>query len=713
MKRLRKITVYASLLLCSVCVTSFTSLNATTIKEIGTLELETKAPAYFRGFNRTDESLIENFRNPRNFFNTDNRLQEQFKNLQEELRDIDKPGVEKIRLDLERVIQDEKYSYFWYLVFTARSLILISEKTEEELNFFRLAGFSMPYSLISYDLEETDWMKAVAKAQEDRASHREFDFEEHFHKQYRDPLDILDGELLKRSNNSFPYLVPCMKEKDDIFGFFFLAWCYYRGIHPVPVSLKAGLSEIHGIKMSPWGKFCHDLAHHQIDPSDRSIEGFADLFINRYTSELSPRFKDLTAEEKKKFGTRQMIKPVTNFAAEVHGAYSKAMAAILDAALEKMGVKSGKISDEFKAFSVGAFVQSHEHPNNLSNYLGSPQLETLLTEATAMPKKEGQDAAHPSEIASVSSSTVTGSAQAGGEEVLDVTQPNRSQGPNTGSIVTGSAQLSGREELGTTQSNLSEEPNTGAASAPITTDIHVEEQINDTPVAVGSLPQTENASATTLPEATQDKKAPLLPIEDLIPTSYITGETPFTDEEIVDVVKQRPRSEFRPYWYYGEKIDEDMVANATVTRNQFFIQVQFEMFDGLLLHHRIPTKYSDCLNLKHDRQMLVPAKAVLASKYNYTLPQIPVRDQFVGEDAKYEAAVKECREKLDEGRAHVLDNFLLTAKELANATDNEGLSIAASYEKAYKESLEKLSAVIPNDLGDLQTFINKATEKSK
>lgn len=684
MKRLRKITVYASLLLCSVCVTTlYTPLDATTVEEIGALELESKAPAYFRGFNRTDESLIEELRRPESFFNSNARLKDQFKNLQDELSEIDKPGIEKIRLDLDRVIQDEKYTYFWYIVFTVRSLILISEKTEEELNFFRLAGFSMPYSLISYDLEETDWFKGLAQAKNDRVNHKDFDFEEYFTKQYRDPLDILDGELLKRDNNSFPHLVPCKNEKDDIFGFFFLAWSYYRGIHPVPVSLKTGLSEIHGVKMSPWGKFCHDLAHHEIDPANRSVEGFADLFINHYMSEFLPHFKGQTADEKKKFGAGQMIKPVTNFAAEVHSAYSKAMATILDGALEKMGAKSGEMSDEFKAFAVGAFIQSHENPNNLSHFLGSPQLEVLLTEASAMPKKEVHETEQPSEIVPVSSTT------AAVQELSD-----DGKAPETN------------------QPNLSNELNTDSISAPITTEISVEEQINDIPV-VENVPQTENANATTFSEATQNKKVSLPPIENLIPTSYITGETSLTDEAIIEVVKQRPRHEFRPYWNYAAKIDEDMIADVSVVRNQFFIQVKFDMFDGAFLHYRIPTKYSDCLNLKHDRQMLVPAKAILTSKYQYTLPLIPLRDQFVGEDVKYESAVKECREKLDEGRVHLLDNFLLTAKELANAADHEGRSITASYEKAYKESFEKLSSVVPNALGDLQAFIDKATEKTK
>lgn len=699
MNFLKKVAVYSSVLLCTACWTPFyTQANATTAKEIAELGLESKAPSYFRGFHHVDDASMETLRNPKNVFKSNAQLRGQFQSLQEELKSVEKPGVEKIRVDLERVIQDEKYSYFWYAVFAARSLILVSEQTEEELNFFRAAGFSMPYSLISYNLEQGDWIEGLAKVKEERNHQEDFDFEDNFYKQYRDPHDVLDAQLFGNPNNGFPFLVPCEKEKDDIFGFFFLAWTYHQGIHPVPVSLKPTSGEIHGIKMSPWGKFCHDLAHHRIDPAERSIEGFTDLVLNHYATELRSHFGGLGAEEKKKSGIGRLIRPTTDFAIEVHKAYSKAMTSLLDQALENMDAKYGEMTDEFKAFSSGAFIQAHEQPNNLSRYLGSPQLDVLLEKAAELPealrKKTSKDSNSP-EIK-----------KEGDQEVVAIVQPTISEPAEKNVLSAIEEKIDVNAEKVEVYSNneVKEEglESVKTDNAPASTGGDVQEVVDTT--------QPQPQSTTAQPT----EKKVLQPIEELIPTSYVTGESNLTDDEIIEIIKQRPRSEFLPRNIFdSSNLEEKMIVDATVKRNKFFIQVSIEMFDGAIVHYRILTKYSDCLNLHHDRQMLLPATKILASKYGYTLPKVPAREAFSVDDNKYEEAVIECRKKLDEGRAHVVENFYETVKQLAHERRGDRPTIAEAYEASYKESLSKLRLEFPTIVEDLQEFINKAVQEVK
>jgi len=393
---------------------------------------------------------------------------------------------------------------------------------------------------------------------------------------------------------------------------------YYKGMHPVPVTLSTDGSELHGIAMSPWGKFCHDLAHSEIDPANHSVEQFANHILNLYTRKLRETFKDLTTEERAQFSVKAMIPPVTQFALDVHSAYRQSLIDILESSLLYFNVTSDskKLPPEFEAFSVAAFLDAHEEASDMSRRYVTPDLVELLKSSRS-------------------------------KTALEII-PQKDEG------------------IPSSSSGESEE--------------------------------------RVIVENTRDL---------LFATSFTTGETQLSDEEIFEIAKKLPLSAYLLHYYQlinDQPINSDEIAEYLVNRNKFYTEISIDMLDGTNYLFRQATNYSRTLNLNHDRQMLRPAAAVLAEKYGYKIPVVP---NPLDED--YEEKVAACDKALREGMKYLHDIFALTASEISLQDTESDMTIADRFSVNYTKALRKLAKSMPRFVidaeGGLQGFLTKATSK--
>lgn len=641
MSPIHKISLYTSFLLSfSAQLPSF-ELHATakmTVDDFKERQLEEKFPMYFKGFNRTDMSHVIRDHAKDELFKPNPSIPGKLEALLGELKLAANPKTEKLQEELAKMIEDKsKHSIFAYVVTTARALMLISDKTEEEEQFFKTAGFSLPYTLINIadEADENIWQALVNWSNAERTN-RDFDFHSSTLQYYSDPEKKKETLLAKRKQVSRTFFMDAYGKNEDVFGFLYLAWMYSKGTHPVPLTFQASTTKTHGIKMSPWGKFCHDLAHHEIDPAENIIENFSNHILNHYLSELRKNFKSFSQPEKEKYSISNLIEPVTEFAITVHEAYSEALTAIIEESIKGIetsastnsGGEKPELSDEFKAFSAGAFVYTHENPTDLSRTLATSNLREIVASAI--------------------------------RPIAKLVELEKQESTDK-----------------TTVTSAGNEPT--------------------------SL-ETKTLSATT-PE--------LPPIEELIVTSSITGESSLDDKEIVSIIQERPLAEFRGHYHYGSKLDKDEIASTSVKRNKFHIQVEFDMLDGTKIAYRINTQLTNRLNLAHDRQFLLPAKAILSKDFNYTIPTVPAEPQIEDDASQYDLAVLNCRKELNIGRNHLLSHFLKTATELSDKSSGETLSISDQYSVKYSHALRKLEYAFPSFTGGVQAFISAALKPAE
>lgn len=579
-------------------------------------DLETRYPTYFKGFAKTDMDLIDFYRSGEKILEPNMALVPHFEKLKEELDGIDNPALADLKKELTQFIGDEKkHTLLHYIFSVAQAAIFTSEKSEVEDQFFRLAGFSMPYSLINIAKPEGDLWQALLSWKRDHDSRG--DFTHRTHHTFSDRVDQISDSLRKGPFNSVPYFLLCTEPKEDFFGFFYLAWTYSQGIHPVPVTLKSGDERLHGIPMTPWGKFCHDLAHSEIDTGDHSVEQFVNNILDFYLTKLKDHFKDLSTEEKKQYAIKNMIPYVTEFSLSVYNAYRESTLAILERSLKVMKVgEEEKLPELFKAFAAGAFLQSHETPVDLSARFATSSLQEVLRSSV--------------------------------QPVLSL--------------------------------------------------------LDET------LKKDEGKD-----EEIEEKKSTSVVKADLLSTSFMTGETPLTDEEIFDIIKKRPLREYNLDWYRSEAsapINEEEISEYSVKRNQFYIEVTIHMMDGQDYVYRAETNYSRRLNLDHDRQFLLPARSILEDRYEYHIPKVPSEGKFEGDPEGFEFAVGESRTALDLGRRHLLDFFLKTAIDLSEDESESEITISDRYAIRYSKALNKLQKAMPPFIENIQSFLSEAMPKS-
>ncbi len=583
-------------------------------------ELETAFPRHFQGISAMSQPDLmrdKNLCDLKTLMGYSPDVSEKLGDLHKALLKASNPVFKKLVLDIEKALSDkESQTVLHYIFFLGKSALLASNKTEEERQFFNLAGFSSPYKHIDLvDPGEGFWTALQHLSDEDETRG---DFQHVTHKFFYDPTDQMEKLLDKGSFSSNPFFMLMTRPKEDIFGFFALALTYYKGHHPVPVTLSSDGGELHGMPMSPWGKFCHDLAHSEVDPADHSVEQFANNILNLYQHKLKEQFKDFSKEDKAKFSVKEMIPAVAQFALEVHAAYRQSLVDILEASIGHFKIDAG-LSDlppEFEAFSAAAFLDAHEESSDMSGRYATSDLAELL-------------------------------------------QPSRSK----------------------------------------------------TPVEI--TPQKEEGGASSSSSEKSEESVTVEKEQNLFSTSFVTGETPFTDEEIFDIVKTLPLSAYRlSFFHFGsdQPINADEISDYSVTRNKFYIEVSIDMFNGQNYLFRKETSYSRTLNLSHDREILLPASAVLEKEYGYKIPVVPSL-----EDEDYEAKVAACDKALREGMKHLHDIFTKTASIISEEDMGDDISIADHFAVRYTKALRSLTKNMPSFIkegeGGLQGFLIKATSK--
>lgn len=200
---------------------------------------------------------------------------------------------------------------------------------------------------------------------------------------------------------------------------------------------------------------------------------------------------------------------------------------------------------------------------------------------------------------------------------------------------------------------------------------------------------------------------------DIFKTSYRTGVSPLSDEEIFNLVKILERNQFLGGGINNNvslgKIDQDQIESYEVHRNKFYIDVRIFMIGDIdALIFRQSTNYSNQLNFSHDKTILEPATHILKKDYGYDLPTLPSSSNFPL-DSAFEQAAEACRAALDQGERHLMNNWLKTAIRLSDRKcDSQSPSIAERYKAGYDTALVKLSNVLSPLLGNLGYHIKMA-----
>lgn len=517
--------------------------------------------------------------------------------------------------DVDKMLQASNgFTRLQYLFVLTRIGVLDARGSDEEEQFFRGTGFPQPYSRMRQSkfvngLNTFEEFLTFLGDDEGWDSDKYESFERITTRRYEDRGNTVEERHVKKGPFS-RFVYPLIGQ--DELGFFYLAWTYYQGVHPVPFPLEENLCDLHGIQMSRLGKTCHDWAHSDLDTSDYNAEQFSYYLISYYADLIKLISKDLKPDERRKWSVRAMLPHICEFVMSVHNLYRQSLLDILKLSLQMLDPRCNENLAEFEAFSVGSFVHAHEASANLSQEYGAPVLSELLIASVAKSRSKGEK-----------------------EKKID----------------------SGKDVISV----------------------------------------QENGNVTN----------------NLFKTSFVTGESPLSDEEIFNLVKVLDKSKFLARGYvsiYGmEKIDLDEIEDYKVYRNKFYIDVQIFMIGDIDFYvFRQSTNYSNQLNFVHDGTILRPALKVLARAHNYALPSFPIANHFQS-DAEYDSAAITCQIELDKGKGYLMDNWLKTAIRLSEVSDQcQPLSIAERYKAGYESAFKKLAGIIPPQLGNLQHHIKMA-----
>jgi hypothetical protein len=579
--------------------------------------LEQSMPVHFRGFSSTDFDLANKLRHM-GWYQPANELRPLLQEWGQRLEGHEKHAGVKAQID--DALQKSEAPTRVYAAYLLFSMVLDGAKfSDREHQFFSSVGLSKPYEFVkAYEgkglTRFSDFIGFLEKHVSPVLS--SFGFEDHGYSedvrdfeyiptQYYPDNQYLISEHIVPQGSYASVTYPLVDE--NVLGFFYLAWTYAKGIHPVPFPLVEDDAELHGINMSTWSEVCHDLGHHQVDAKDFSAEQFAHNLINYYLLTSAEELRDLPLPQRGQYGVKSMIPHFGEFAVSVHSAYRKALVEILKKSVRELeGANEEQIKD-WEAFSVAAFVHSHEEPEVLDMDYGTTNLTELLK-----------------------------------------------------------ASQSGQEKK----------------------------------VSVGTVRVAAD--------------------DDQFATSFVTGESPLTDDEIFDIVKSQPKSRFlRPElrgWSGAEDaISEEYVAEYHVDRTLFAIEVTVIMLNGEELVYREVTNYSKQLNFDHDLSMLKAAEVSLLQDYGYELPSIPKTGDFLDEgnvdEQTYHLAAEECLEQLRLGRSHLRDIYLKNAVRLSEQVgdyDSE-LSIAEQFAVSVTNAMTKLQNNLPPFIGSVGDFISGAT----
>lgn len=406
--------------------------NSSKNSQINYEELEKKFPKYFAGFTvfQKDEKLLNKLRDEKEVFKENSEFKEKYIGLYQLLNELKNeklnPYMEKTNLAIEN---PQKHNFIDYVFLLAQLSLELSEKTEEESQFFKVAGFSYPYSFIESksELDKSSIFSFLSGASTDYDDR--MDFQRFVAKSFFDRQNQLEKIIEKSPTQSIAHLFPC---KDGILGLYYLAWSYLKGIHSIPVPLVSSDDDLHGAVKSSWGKgISHDGAHSTADPSDYNVKQFAAHLLNTYAFLMQSKAKELTPQIKKNYPIHKMIPVFGEFALKIHELWRNSRLEILETALMNDLKESNgeKLSNEFKAYATGCFMEDHELSPEMHRFYGTEsfvdllaksvgnnqQVSEKLNEKEAQPKEEDK-----SEIDLFSTSFINGETKLTDEQIWDI-----------------------------------------------------------------------------------------------------------------------------------------------------------------------------------------------------------------------------------------------------------------------------------------------------
>lgn len=381
--------------------------------------------SHFEGFDQTDFKMFEN---NRALNLTENSNPISLKELEECYKSLSGPNMLNTRYEdkltpfrdeLANIISDRKndphrnYTRGEYTLLLMRIALTISDPTEDEYEYFEALGVDYPHRL-SKNWELPSNANAIQTWQylqkiDDEGSYKPSPEIRCFYDNSNTISNLIRNSAI--SGAAFPL------PGQGRLGYFYLAYTYYQGLHPVPLPFTPN-GRTHGISMSPWGNLCHDLAHHDLDQSTNSVEGYAVLLLNAYYKRMSEEHSKLSLQfqdVKKKTGyvklllaghknylrqkikefnqqtsIHKMIPDFTRFAIAIHAAYRDSLVDILRKAYEVM-LENNSDKEAFQAFSVAAFNHSHEEPEYMGRKYGLQPLSEILTSSIPRDNRSEDD----------------------------------------------------------------------------------------------------------------------------------------------------------------------------------------------------------------------------------------------------------------------------------------------------------------------------------
>ncbi len=614
--------------------------------EIDFTDLEARFPTFFGGFGRADFDLAESWRTGNeesNAMRADARIGGKIQELHDAIQRKADSRLEQVQSAAAEILSTPAlHTPYYYVALLGYTALMLSEPNEEEAQIFRANSFSRPYSFIMEMDKTAPFTESLIRFSESTHHSATGDFGESY-SSTRYTFDFLKlRDLFNSYTRTETAYVLCENAGEDIFGLYFLAMAYYRGLHPVPVSLADSEDELHGFVMSQWGKMCHDLAHSKANRDNMNVMQFALNIFEGYLRTFEGKILELPLVQRGAVSVNVLEKPVVKFAVTVHQAYRRSLVNIMTASLDHMGVSESatELPEDFQAFAAGAFIHAHENQGseNLSHKYATDKLADLLQETTRVPLAEVDSkaqAALPKEEDSGDSAAAAAATGSGAESAAaSVVEPEHE--PDASATATG----------------------------------------------------TETDSLT-----------------DSFKTSIIDGSSPLSDEEILAIVVEKPLGSFvTSRWAVGMptlKVNADKITKVNVIRSRYSIEVHIFEVSGQHHVYRENSRYFHSMNLQHDLSLLKPAAAILASEYEYIIPTaIPTLDDFEGDEKQYSDAVEAFRHNLLQGKKHVLNYFMKTAMDIA-----ETRGIADAYAAQYTVARDELATHMPSFVGDLQTAL--------
>lgn len=334
--------------------------------------------------------------------------------------------------------EDEPYYALYYVARILLTQSFEGEQIEDERNFFRYAGFPKTYkplgvlkalsTLQPHQMSIAQvirFIREVDKVDEDLLNERRYT---------RSTSAFFSGsqavDKALESENDVMLILP----GEDVLGFFYLAYVYAQGVHPIPLPFTSEADELHGVALSRFGKFSHDEAHSEADNRHVSLVQFVKNMGNQYAAWLRDN-KDkvaiLTAEQKKTYALKAMLPHFTAFGKAVSALYQDSLVAILEKGLELYK------GEDFNAFAAAAFYRLHETPFRLSKFFGQSKnlsdlikineaMSDTIVKAGEVPQAELSEEAKASAILSIFNTSIKDGTTAYDDETLykiAVTQP--------------------------------------------------------------------------------------------------------------------------------------------------------------------------------------------------------------------------------------------------------------------------------------------------